>query len=131
LSRYVGIRGRAYAGLAALLAAIGFAAMTSPWLHGVMLLGFAVVGMGLFIAAVWTLSAILGVVSVGWSRPAERLAEEEGSQEGEWAPSPRVRHVHVHSGWSAAAKLRRPRGSLARRMLRSAQAEGAASKARV
>jgi len=131
LSQYVGVRGRSFAALAALLAAIGFSAMTSPWLHGVMLLGFAVVGMGLFIATVWTLSAVLGVVRVAGPNLTEALVDEVPAQQlGDEAPVAGVRRVHVHSGWASDARPRRPRGAFAKRMLRSAHTAGAESKAR-
>lgn len=49
-------RGRARAGLVALLAAAGFIAFTQPWVHGALLLAGAVAGMGLFSISVWVLS---------------------------------------------------------------------------
>ena len=62
LSSFAGVRGRRWAGLAALAAAAGFSALTDPWMNGVLLLAVAVVGIGLFVAAVWAMSAMLGLV---------------------------------------------------------------------
>jgi hypothetical protein len=62
LSSFAGLRGRRWAGLTALAAATGFAALTDPWMNGVLLLAVAVVGIGLFVAAVWAMSAMLGLV---------------------------------------------------------------------
>jgi len=42
----------------ALLAAAGFAALTQPWEHGVLLVLCAIGGVGLFIAVAWAFSAI-------------------------------------------------------------------------
>jgi len=42
------------------LSAAGFAAATTPWVHGVMLIVAAVGAMGLFIAAVWALNRAFG-----------------------------------------------------------------------
>lgn len=56
----------------ALVAAAGFAAFSSPWEAGVMLLGFAFVGLALFSAATWVLwQAMAARESRG---PAQELA---------------------------------------------------------
>lgn len=60
LSGLTGERGRRRAALLALLAAIGFAARTDPWVHGALLMAFAVAGMGLFILAVWLVCSLFG-----------------------------------------------------------------------
>ncbi|HJW11707.1 MAG TPA: hypothetical protein VJ598_07970, partial [Albitalea sp.] len=65
LGRWFGPRGRQRAALAALAAAIGFAAMTTPWIDGAMLMTLAVAALGLFIAAVWLLSHVLAPAGVG------------------------------------------------------------------
>ncbi len=62
--------GRLRALLLALLAAIGFASLTRPWEHGVLLVLCAIGAVGLFIAAAWALSA-LGAQS---HRPAALLS---------------------------------------------------------
>jgi hypothetical protein len=56
LGEFAGARGRLAAAAAALCSAVGFAAMSQPWEAGVVLVGFAPVGMGLFSATVWALS---------------------------------------------------------------------------
>jgi hypothetical protein len=56
LGEFAGTRGRLVAAGASLCSAIGFAAMSHPWEAGVVLVGFASVGMGLFSAAAWMLS---------------------------------------------------------------------------
>lgn len=47
------------AGLALVLA-IGFAAMTDPWVHGALLVVFVVAGLGLFVMLSWLLARMLG-----------------------------------------------------------------------
>ena len=60
----------ARAGVAAvgLVSAIGFSAATDPWVHGVLLTAFAVIGIGLFIGFAWMLKTVfasaVGEVSV-------------------------------------------------------------------
>lgn len=44
--------------LLALLAAAGFAALTQPWEHGVLLILCAIGGVGLFIAVAWVFSVV-------------------------------------------------------------------------
>lgn len=122
LSHYVGVRGRIVAVLASLVAAVGFASMTTPWLHGVMLLVFAILGMGVFIAAVWGLSAVLGVVRIDAQPGDEALAEEPQARDAEEPTLVFGRRVHVHAPWPAPARVRRPRGAIARRVLRASHA---------
>ena len=55
LGEFATPRGRAIAGGTALAAAIVFAALSTPWAGGIVLLGFGALGMGLFSAAVWTI----------------------------------------------------------------------------
>jgi Flp pilus assembly protein TadB len=75
LGQMLGARGRMRAGLVALLAAIAFASMTNPWVHGALLVAMAVAGIGLFIVAVW----LLGIVTA--RRPtAQELANTSALQ---------------------------------------------------
>ena len=53
-------RGRRFAWGAAALSAAGFAFVSANWTHAMMLLGFAVAGMGSFVALVWLTSRALG-----------------------------------------------------------------------
>lgn len=61
LGRFVGPIGRQRAALIALAATIGFCFMTTPWVHGVLLMAMAVGGMGLFIAFAAAISRLLGL----------------------------------------------------------------------
>ncbi|WP_280150944.1 hypothetical protein [Piscinibacter sp. XHJ-5] len=55
LGGLLGARGKRIARYTAAVSMIGFAAMTDPWFHGVLLVVMVVAGMGLFIAAVYGL----------------------------------------------------------------------------
>ena len=55
LGEFATVRGRLIAAVVACAAAGGFAAFSHPWEAGVVLLGFAFVGIGLFSAAAWML----------------------------------------------------------------------------
>ena len=56
----VGGRTRATAGGTAFSAAFGFALESPEWTYGVMLIAFAVTGLGLFVVVVCWLSALMG-----------------------------------------------------------------------
>ena len=58
LGGFVGRRGRLVAAAVALASAVGFAAFSSRWEDGVMVAVLALIGMGLFAAAVWALWAV-------------------------------------------------------------------------
>jgi hypothetical protein len=72
LGEFAGARGRLVAAAASLCAAAGFAAMSHPWEGGLVLVGFASVGMGLFAATAWALS--LTTTSVAARRSADDQA---------------------------------------------------------
>lgn len=63
------LRGRRMAWFAAAAAAAGFAFCSSDWTRATMLVCFALVGMGLFVASVWLTSRALGL------RPPQPRAE--------------------------------------------------------
>jgi hypothetical protein len=65
LTEFAGARGRQYAALVALAAAVAFVAFTSPWEHGVLLVAVAVLAMGAFGAAVWLLYAAMAHLDLG------------------------------------------------------------------
>ena len=44
----------------ALAQAVGFAALTDPWVHGALLVVFVVAGLGLFVVLSWLLARLLG-----------------------------------------------------------------------
>ncbi|HEY2925282.1 hypothetical protein [Piscinibacter sp.] len=77
LSSFAGLRGRRWAGLGAFAAAAGFAALTDPWMNGVLLLAVAVVGVGLFVAAVWAMSAMLGLVEGRMARTTDVASDAD------------------------------------------------------
>lgn len=54
-------RGRRVAWFAAVIGAGGFAFESDDWTRATVLLGFAIAGMGSFVAAVWLLSRALGL----------------------------------------------------------------------
>lgn len=60
LSHFTEARWRVYASAGAATAAIAFAALTNPWEHGVLVVAFTLIGLGLFAAAAWALWAVLG-----------------------------------------------------------------------
>jgi hypothetical protein len=132
LSAFAGTFGRRCAAGAALLAATGFVATTTPWLHGVMLIVFTVVGFGFFIAAVWSMSAILGVLRIDAIRTQSASDEVEQHhlvekrvvqvQPIDIQPVASTRRVRVRSAWPLAAKPRRPRTAFTKRVLHSTNA---------
>lgn len=60
LGGMLGPKGSLRAGLVAALAAVLFSAFSLDWVHGALLVLFAVAGMGLFVAASWLLTYGLG-----------------------------------------------------------------------
>ena len=77
LSSLTGALGRKRAGIVALLAAFAFVATTQPWVHGVLLMVFAVAGLGLFMGTAWLLSRLFGLAA-GRQRQPETAAEPAG-----------------------------------------------------
>jgi hypothetical protein len=55
LGEFIGPRARRMAVAVTVAAALAFAALCDPWEYGVMVVAFALAGMGLFVAAAWTL----------------------------------------------------------------------------
>ena len=70
---------RGSAACTAFVAAGAFAALTNPWVHGVILIAIGVAGMGVFVAVVWGLSAMLGLSRRGAAEPIPELVPEEGT----------------------------------------------------
>ena len=64
------------AGLA-LLQALAFTALTDPWVHGALLMVFAVAGLGLFVLFSWLLARLLGPrqVPMPADTPADTAAD--------------------------------------------------------
>ncbi len=69
LGEFAGARGRLVAAATSLGSAAGFAAMSHPWEAGIVAVGFASVGMGVFSATVWALSP--GTVRAAAHAPAD------------------------------------------------------------
>lgn len=59
-----GPRMRWRAAAAALAQAVGFAALTEPWVHGALLVVFVVAGLGLFVVLSWLLAHLSGAGSL-------------------------------------------------------------------
>jgi hypothetical protein len=70
LGEFIGARGRRIAIATALGAAAAFAGLTDPWELGVMVVAFALVGMGLFAGAVWLLWLLASRMPVEPRAPA-------------------------------------------------------------
>lgn len=68
-------RGRQLAGAVAVAAAAAFTMLASDWMAGVMLVAFAVAGLGLFVAAAWLLSR--SVLAAGQSADINAEADTE------------------------------------------------------
>lgn len=79
-------RSRCVAWSAAALAAAGFAFESTDWTYAAMLLGFAVAGMGSFVALVWLTSRALGF---GRSQPPAAL--DSAFADSAFAASPAAR----------------------------------------
>lgn len=86
LGGMLGPRGSLRAGVVALAACIAFAVLADDWVHGALLVLFAVAGMGLFVACAWVLMHTLA----WWLTRAQRPAAVEASTPAvEGAPSAR------------------------------------------
>lgn len=59
LTEFAGPRGRSYAVVTTIVAAVAFVWFTDPWEHGVLLVAVAVLAMGAFGGTVWLLYAVL------------------------------------------------------------------------
>ena len=69
-------RGRQRAGLTALVATVAFTLLASDWMASIMLVAFAVAGLGVFVALAWLLSvwvapADAGTVDADLTQPAD------------------------------------------------------------
>lgn len=65
---FLGPGARVSVALFGLVSAVGFSVFTDPWVHGVLLTAFAVIGIGLFLGIAWMLKLVfasaVGEVSV-------------------------------------------------------------------
>lgn len=78
LGAMFGPRGRVRSLLLAGLAAAGFAALTEPWEHGVLLALCAIIAVGVFIALAWATSAIAATMTL-LRQPASTSNAPSGS----------------------------------------------------
>jgi hypothetical protein len=67
---------RLRAGALAFLQAVGFVALTDPWVHGALLVVFVVAGLGLFVMLSWLLARLLAPRAM--PLPPQTLAEPAG-----------------------------------------------------
>jgi hypothetical protein len=89
-------RGKRYAGYTAAVSMIGFALMTDPWIHGVLLVVMVLAAMGAFIAAVYALDLLRRSVA-GRGHPALEPEEPEMPlQAAEAAPDREGRQRKLH-----------------------------------
>ncbi len=89
--------------LLALGLAIGFAALTRPWVHGALLVAFVVAGLGLFVLLSWLLAQWFGPRT----QPAQPpIAAEPAPPQQVAVPAPADSHAAVH-GLPAQARTMR------------------------
>jgi hypothetical protein len=99
LGEFIGARGRRIAIATALGAAAAFAGLTDPWELGVMVVAFALVGMGLFAGAVWLLWLVASRMPVEGRAPAPAAAKPAVS-----GPAPAAApHPNVDASSAATA----------------------------
>jgi len=72
-------RGARIAWLLAASGATGFVVLSPDWPAGVMLLAFAVAGIGCFVGAAWLLSRLVGLPTAGTSAPAVPTPADPGT----------------------------------------------------
>jgi hypothetical protein len=91
-------KGRRLAWLATSFAAVGFAFESDDWTHATVLLGFALAGMGSFVAIVWLTSRAIGF---GTTPPVARAdavdSEASGLSPLDSRPLPPSPRDHAHS----------------------------------
>lgn len=71
LNAALGATGRTLAAGIAAVAASGFTVLTDPWMNGVGLVAIGVAGLGLFVAALWAVSAVCRVVAHTMRQPLQ------------------------------------------------------------
>ena len=93
------LRGRRVSWFIAALAAAGFAFESPDWTHAAMLLGFAVAGMGSFVALVWLTSRALGFGPTHAAQAIDAANADVGLAMAPATAKPRVARAseHAHS----------------------------------
>lgn len=87
-------RVRGFAGAAAFVGAIGYAILGTEWMHAVMLVAFAIAGMGLFVSVVWITSRLLGFAG---GRSLLSADQPQAAPRGRAARSSPPTAEHAHS----------------------------------
>jgi hypothetical protein len=95
--RLFGPRGRRAAAGVAGVGAIGFVIESREWMQGAMLIAFAVVGMGLFIAMVWLTSRLLGMARARRQSALDEALPEAAVPAGAARALPPLTGGHAHS----------------------------------
>ena len=96
LNGSLGARGRLVAMGCATFAAAVFAALTDPWVHGVILVALGVGAMGIFVALAWAFSAVCGLTARARAlEPATSTADD--APQGSAAQLPHTGHAPIHS----------------------------------
>ena len=93
----LGGRTRLKAAASAMLAAGGFVASVDPWVHGVILMVIGIAGIGLFVAAVWVISAVCGLTRREAPLPASALLPDAPVAENPAAGVMVQPHTPIHS----------------------------------
>jgi hypothetical protein len=71
LNAALGPTGRTVAAATAAVAAGGFTVMTDPWMNGVGLIAIGIAGLGVFVAALWAVSAACRAAALAMQQPAD------------------------------------------------------------
>jgi len=99
---FLGSGARTSVSVVGFIAAIGFSVFTDPWVHGVILTVFAVIGVGLFLGAAWLLKLLfasaVGEVSVEAAYDDALSASVIDAVQEPEAPSTRVTSEPVGDG---------------------------------
>ncbi len=93
-------RARAFAGVTAAASTLGFVALSSSWPNAVMLAAVALVGLGLFVAAVWVMTRLTGLEPRGRNaalRPDSVLPADAAVPVARGGAAPRARPKPVAS----------------------------------
>lgn len=80
LNASLGGAGRTLAAAIAAVAAGGFTALTDPWMNGVSLVAIGIAGLGVFVAAVWAISAACRAAARSMAQPLAGQATSRGDE---------------------------------------------------
>ena len=89
LNASLGANARTIAGAAAALAGMALAALTDPWMNGVILVAIGVAGVGVFVVAAWGISVACGLGAPRTSGTGSAItAFDAAAADGAALPSP-------------------------------------------